>query len=122
VSELIDRVARTAGYAEQLRQLLDGDKDREPEDEGFDDGARQELGDESEPQKPGDQEPAADEEHGRGGVRQVVVMAAGDVSDGRGEQDRRRRGARHDDVPARIAPATASTPADAGSRSRRATR
>ena len=101
VGQLGDRVAGAARDAEQLRQLLDGDEDREPEDEGFDDGTRQELRDEPEPQTPRGQEHAADEEHERGGVRQVVVMTDGDVPDGRGEQHRRRRGARHDDVPAR---------------------
>ena len=61
VDELADRVVVALLDPEELRELADGDEDREPEDEALHDRPRQELGDEAEPQGPPQEQHAAEE-------------------------------------------------------------
>ena len=87
VDELADRVALPTRDAEQLRQLLHGHEDRQPEHEPLHDRARQELGDEPQPQQAREQEKTADKQHECCRIGEVVVVTHGKVADGRSEQD-----------------------------------
>ena len=99
--ELPERVAFPAFDPEQLRQLLDGDEDREPEDEPCDHRTRQELRDEPEPADAGEQEQPTHEQHQCGRVGQVVVVVQGEIAHGRGKENRRCRRPGHHHVTAR---------------------
>ena len=99
--ELLERVALPAFDPEQLRQLLDGDEDREPEDEPCDHRTRQELRDEPEPADAGEQEQPTHEQHQCGRVGQVVVVVQGEIAHGRGKENRRCRRPGHHHVTAR---------------------
>ena len=67
MEELLDGVALALRDPEQLRELADGDEEREAEDEAPHHRLRDELRDEPEPQEAGEQEqPGAEEHHRRG--------------------------------------------------------
>ena len=100
--ELADRVAVALLDPEQLRELADGDEEREAEHEARHDRAREELRDEPEPQ----QTPAS---RNMAPASSTIPAASAAYSSGpraavahrRGDQDRRCRGAGHHDVAAR---------------------
>lgn len=102
VRELADRVPCARFDPEQLRQLLHGDEDRQPEDEALHHGPREELRDETETEQAREHEQTATEEDERGRVDEIRVRSARVERDhGGGEQHRRRGRTRRDDMPAR---------------------
>jgi hypothetical protein len=99
--ELLER-ARPAGLEpEQLGQLADDDRDREPDHEARDDGCREEIGDEPETCQPGKHEDRTDHQREPRGQLEVPPRVAGrERADQRRGHDRHRRAGRHLEVAA----------------------
>ena len=92
MQELVNRVPVALLDPEQLRRLTDGDEDGETEDKPLDDGNREELRDEAEPEKPGEQEhDPGDQDQSRTEGRVLRSMAGLTVETEEATQHRRGR-------------------------------
>ena len=85
VAQELDRGLAVRLDAQQLRDLLDGDQQRQPEDEAEEHGLREELGDAPEPQRPGrDGDEASQDGEGRSQGHELGAALDGELADGRG--------------------------------------
>ena len=102
VDQLLQAVALALRDPEELGQLLHGHEDREAEHEPLHHRAREELRDEPQPERAGEEEQGRAEQHHGGGGGRVLLDARGlDARDRGREQHRGGRRRRDDEVPAR---------------------
>ena len=98
--ELLEEVALALLDPEQLRDLADDDREREPDDEPLHHGLGDEAREEPQTEEPGGQRQDADGERHRDRQLDVGVgPSGGEIAHGRGRQRGRRRHRSHDQLP-----------------------
>jgi hypothetical protein len=86
--------------SEQLRQLPDDDRERQPNDEPLQDGLGDEVREEAEAEQPGDEGDDPDHQPERGRERDELVGALrGEIADRRRREGGRRRHRSRDEMP-----------------------